>query len=489
MRALRIGGGEQDAHRPALREPEQRGALGAGGVHHGADVVHALLERRRSGDRVGEPGAALVEQDQPRERGELVEEPGDARVGPLQVQVRDEARHEHEVERPVADDLISDVDVAALRVVGLRRHGRMRTISGGPVYSVSTLLARPAVMETVGSAGAQGVVMRFLISLATECYRERRDRRSERSLQPFPGRHIRGVSVGRHHELPLSVCPRWTATSAWLTPRAEQMRWRRSAVARRSASSAARRPHARDPIEIQRRFREPAAAGRRENVRRIDASGHREQCVSRGRRQDHRALSTALGQFHLAPWHPGSAARGPPCSRGRHRCARARRVPGPDADVGREQDHCESNSLGPGLIGPHRSLNWTVGSRPVTELVLHLLSRYRLVSAVLLTRLPRAFTLLHSVGSSSGGASSRALMIGSSKAITVAFRRFGAIVVPSPPKPQRPPPNPVARRDAGSTCPSRFQTFFERRSSCAFAHWATPTASAYGTSCARAKRP
>ena len=55
----------------------------------------------------------------------------DPRVLPLQLQVRDEARHEHEVDRPVADDLVGDVDVAALRVAGLRRHRHMHDIRSG----------------------------------------------------------------------------------------------------------------------------------------------------------------------------------------------------------------------------------------------------------------------------------------------------------------------------------------------------------------------
>ena len=57
----------------ALGEPHQRRSLGAGGVHHRPHVVHALLQRRRVGDRVREPGAAPVERDQ-RERAERVEE-------------------------------------------------------------------------------------------------------------------------------------------------------------------------------------------------------------------------------------------------------------------------------------------------------------------------------------------------------------------------------------------------------------------------------
>ena len=55
------------------------------------------------------------------------------RLLPLQVQVRHEARHEHQVDRPVADDLVGDVSVAALRVVRLgRRHA-----AGPPGASLS----------------------------------------------------------------------------------------------------------------------------------------------------------------------------------------------------------------------------------------------------------------------------------------------------------------------------------------------------------------
>ncbi len=50
----------------------------ADGVHHGAYVVHACLERRRADDAVGHAGAALVEEDQPREGGEAAR--GSARM-------------------------------------------------------------------------------------------------------------------------------------------------------------------------------------------------------------------------------------------------------------------------------------------------------------------------------------------------------------------------------------------------------------------------
>ena len=68
---------------------------------------------------VGQPGAALVEEDQARERGEPLEEARAARLLPVQLEVGDEPGHEDQVDRAVADDLVGDVDVAALRVAGL----------------------------------------------------------------------------------------------------------------------------------------------------------------------------------------------------------------------------------------------------------------------------------------------------------------------------------------------------------------------------------
>jgi hypothetical protein len=108
-------------------------------VHHGAYVVHSVFEWRRRGNRVGKPRAPLVEQDQPRERGKPVEEAGDPRVSPLQVQVRDEARHEDEVERPIADDLVRDVDLTALRVVGVWGHDRTHDTQMIPLRIVNRL--------------------------------------------------------------------------------------------------------------------------------------------------------------------------------------------------------------------------------------------------------------------------------------------------------------------------------------------------------------
>ena len=77
-------------------------------------------------DAIRQAGAALVEQDDARELAEPTEKTGEGRLGPEAIEMRDPPHHEHEVDRSVADDLIRDVDVAAVRVVGRWRfRGRL----------------------------------------------------------------------------------------------------------------------------------------------------------------------------------------------------------------------------------------------------------------------------------------------------------------------------------------------------------------------------
>ena len=123
-RPLGMGRGEQRAHRAALGDTEQRRALGARRVHHRANVADPLLEDRKLVHRhpVGETHAALVEQQQPRERGEAVEEPSLSRILPGELDVTHPTGNEDEVDRPLAEDLVGDVDVAALRVPRLGDH-------------------------------------------------------------------------------------------------------------------------------------------------------------------------------------------------------------------------------------------------------------------------------------------------------------------------------------------------------------------------------
>jgi hypothetical protein len=63
-RSLRVRRGEQERHRPAFGQPEQRSTLGSRLIHDRPDVVHPLLERRRRAHAVGHSDATLVEDDQ-----------------------------------------------------------------------------------------------------------------------------------------------------------------------------------------------------------------------------------------------------------------------------------------------------------------------------------------------------------------------------------------------------------------------------------------
>ena len=123
-RPIRIGGGEEAAHRSALGVPEQRSSVRSDRVHHRADIVHAGFEIGETPGPIRQAGAALVEADQPRERREPLQEMRRARLFPVILEVRHPARHEDKIERPITDHLVGDIDVATLRVVGFRRwHG------------------------------------------------------------------------------------------------------------------------------------------------------------------------------------------------------------------------------------------------------------------------------------------------------------------------------------------------------------------------------
>ncbi len=105
---------------------EQGGALAADGVHHGAHVVHPLLERRHAADPVGGARAALVEADDAHPPGQLVEAGTDRVVVELDRR-KVEAHREDDVARAFAEDAVGDVDVAAPRVPGVRAHTLSRT--------------------------------------------------------------------------------------------------------------------------------------------------------------------------------------------------------------------------------------------------------------------------------------------------------------------------------------------------------------------------
>ena len=99
--ALRQVAAKQDRQRSPIGETELRSALGTCSVHDRADVVHPSLDVRTPATRSRKACPSLVELDQPREGGEGGPRRQRAqRIGPVQLDVRDEARHEDDVEGP-----------------------------------------------------------------------------------------------------------------------------------------------------------------------------------------------------------------------------------------------------------------------------------------------------------------------------------------------------------------------------------------------------
>lgn len=109
-----------------------------GGVHDGRDVAHARLEIGKRVGPVRHSRASLVEPDQPGEGAKAVQEVRVPPLGPVQGQVRDESRHQHEVDVAGTGDLVGDVEAVPLRVVnrhsGLDNEGRRLVVGGGVAH-------------------------------------------------------------------------------------------------------------------------------------------------------------------------------------------------------------------------------------------------------------------------------------------------------------------------------------------------------------------
>ena len=115
---MRVGirRGEEHGHWAALRNSDDDRVLASGCVHDGAHVVHTRLEVGEIGRPIRQPGAALVEPDEPAHAAEALEELRRARILPIELEMRDESRHEHDVDRPASSDFERDVDVTTPRV-------------------------------------------------------------------------------------------------------------------------------------------------------------------------------------------------------------------------------------------------------------------------------------------------------------------------------------------------------------------------------------
>ena len=114
--SIGIGRGEQGAHRRTLGVAEQRGARRSDLAHDRVQIVHALFERDRAGDAIRQALPPFVERDDTREFGEPPQPVRVAGEFVSKLDMGDDAGHDDQINRALADRLIGDVDVAALGV-------------------------------------------------------------------------------------------------------------------------------------------------------------------------------------------------------------------------------------------------------------------------------------------------------------------------------------------------------------------------------------
>jgi hypothetical protein len=84
-----------------------------------------------AGRAVGKAGVPFVEKDQPAHGGQPPEEGRSGRILPSEFDVADQARHEQDVGRSLADDLIGDVHTTAVHVASLGHGGLVTPWTSG----------------------------------------------------------------------------------------------------------------------------------------------------------------------------------------------------------------------------------------------------------------------------------------------------------------------------------------------------------------------
>src|SRR5262249_29612212 len=130
---LGISSGKQQAHRAALRDPEQSRTLGADRIHDRPNVVHAVFKIGDACDTVRQPGTPLVEPDQTRETGQAGKKKCPARNFKIAIAVGDKTGHKDQVEGAAPRYLVGDAYVSALGVPGLRG-SHLSASSGVPAW-------------------------------------------------------------------------------------------------------------------------------------------------------------------------------------------------------------------------------------------------------------------------------------------------------------------------------------------------------------------
>jgi len=120
-----VGRREQDRQGSTVGCGDHRRPFDPCSIHHGLEVVFALLDPRKvgGGDAIRQAHSALVEHREPAERCEPLVEVCELGVLPSVLEVGSESGDHHEVDRAVAHHLICDADASTVGVARFRDRG------------------------------------------------------------------------------------------------------------------------------------------------------------------------------------------------------------------------------------------------------------------------------------------------------------------------------------------------------------------------------
>src|SRR5580693_3802915 len=119
--SLRVGRGKHQTHLAAFGPAIYDSAFRAGRIHNCPHVADPFFQSHFRGS-IRKSLAALVENDYTGKRGEPSQQILVGRQFPVELYMREGSRHQHDVERAVAEDPIRDVNVATLGVFDGRLH-------------------------------------------------------------------------------------------------------------------------------------------------------------------------------------------------------------------------------------------------------------------------------------------------------------------------------------------------------------------------------
>src|SRR5215470_18564582 len=88
IHTIGVSGGEKTCHRAALRNAKYIGAFNPDVIHHGANVIGALLEGGHRYRTIGQTSAAFIKANEPAKLAEALKEERALRYFPIQIEMR-----------------------------------------------------------------------------------------------------------------------------------------------------------------------------------------------------------------------------------------------------------------------------------------------------------------------------------------------------------------------------------------------------------------